>query len=63
MLGENGNASLKSGTFEYVGVVFGGANSSLNADNCPFPLHHGKSSSTGAIAVNASCDNNIIENC
>ena len=63
MLGENGNANLKNVTFEYVGVVFGGANSSLHADNCTFTLHNGKSSSTGAIAFNASCDNNIIENC
>ena len=63
MLGENGNANLKNVTFEYVGIVFGGVNSSLHADNCTFTLHNGKSSSTGAIAFNASCDNNIIENC
>ena len=63
MLGENGNANLKNVTFEYVGIVFGGVNSCLHADNCTFTLHNGKSSSTGAIAFNASCDNNIIENC
>ena len=63
MMGENGNANLKNVTFEYVGVVFGGANSSLHADNCTFTLHNGKSSSSGAISFNASCDNNIIENC
>ena len=63
MLGENGNAELKNVTFEYVGVVFGGLNSSLHADNCTFTLHNGKSSSSGAISFNASCDNNIVENC
>ena len=63
MMGENGNANLKNVTFEYVGVVFGGANSSLHADNCTFTLHNGKSSSSGAVSFNASCDNNIIENC
>ena len=63
MMGENGNANLKNVTFEYVGVVFGGANSRLHADNCTFTLHNGKSSSSGAISFNASCDNNIIENC
>ena len=63
MLGENGNANLKNVTFEYVGIVFGGVNSSLHADNCTFTLHNGKSSSSGAISFNASCDNNIIENC
>ncbi len=63
MLGENGNANLKNVTFEYVGVVFGGLNSSLHADNCTFTLHNGKSSSSGAISFNASCDNNVIENC
>ena len=42
MLGENGNAELKNVTFEYVGVVFGGENSSLHADNCTFTLHNGK---------------------
>ena len=63
MLGENGNAALKNVTFEYVGVVFGGLNSSLHADNCTFTLHNGKSSSSGAISFNASCDNNIVENC
>ncbi len=63
MLGGNGNAELKNVTFEYVGVVFGGLNSSLHADNCTFTLHNGKSSSSGAISFNASCDNNIVENC
>lgn len=63
MLGENGNANLKNVTFEYVGVVFGGLNSSLHADNCTFTLHNGKSSSSGALSFNASCDNNIVENC
>lgn len=63
MIGENGNAELKNVTFEYVGVVFGGLNSSLHADNCTFTLHNGKSSSSGAISFNASCDNNIVENC
>ena len=63
MLGENGNANLKNVTFEYVGVVFGGLNSSLHADNCTFTLHNSKSSSSGAISFNASCDNNVIENC
>ena len=63
MLGENGNANLKNVTFEYVGVVFGGANSRLYADNCTFTLHNGKSSSSGALSFNSSCDNNIVENC
>ena len=63
MLGENGNAVLKNVTFEYVGVVFGGLNSSLHADNCTFTLHNGKSSSSGALSFNASCDNNVVENC
>ena len=63
MLGENGNANLKNVTFEYVGIVFGGVGSSLTADNCTFTLHNGKSSSSGAISFNASCDNNVIENC
>ena len=63
MLGENGNAVLKNVTFEYVGVVFGGLNSSLQADNCTFTLHNGKSSSSGALSFNASCDNNVVENC
>ena len=63
MMGENGNAVLKNVTFEYVGVVFGGLNSSLQADNCTFTLHNGKSSSSGALSFNASCDNNIVENC
>ncbi|MBR7012390.1 MAG: hypothetical protein IKI10_05810, partial [Muribaculaceae bacterium] len=63
MLGENGNAELKNVTFEYVGVVFGGINSSLHADNCTFTLHNGKSSSSGALSFNASCDNNVVENC
>ena len=63
MLGENGNAEFKNVTFEYVGVVFGGLNSSLHADNCTFTLHNGKSSSSGALSFNASCDGNIVENC
>ena len=63
MLGENGNTNLKNVTFEYVGVVFGGANSRLYADNCTFTLHNGKSSSSGALSFNSSCDNNIVENC
>jgi len=63
MLGENGNAELKNVTFEYVGVVFGGLNSSLHADNCTFTLHNGKSSSSGALSFNASCGGNIVENC
>ena len=63
MLGENGNANLKNVTFEYVGIVFGGENSSLHADNCTFTLHNGKSSSSGALGFNASCGGNIVENC
>ena len=63
MMGENGNATLKNVTFEYVGVVFGGLNSSLHADNCTFTLHNGKSSSSGALSFNASCGGNIVENC
>ena len=63
MMGENGNANLKNVTFEYVGVVFGGLNSSLHADNCTFTLHNGKSSSSGALSFNASCGGNIVENC
>ena len=63
MLGENGNANLMNVTFEYVGVVFGGLNSRLYADNCTFILHNGKSSSSGALSFNSSCDNNIVENC
>ena len=63
MLGDNGNANLKNVTFEYVGVTFGGINSSLHADNCTFYQCNGKMSSSGAISFNASCDNNIIENC
>ena len=63
MLGENGNANLKNVTFEYVGIVFGGVNSSLHADNCTFTLHNGKSSSSGALSFNASCGGNIVENC
>ena len=63
MMGENGNANLKNVTFEYVGVVFGGLNSSLHADNCTFSLHNGKSSSSGALSFNASCGGNIVENC
>ncbi|MBR6947059.1 MAG: hypothetical protein IKH53_03805 [Muribaculaceae bacterium] len=63
MLGENGNATLKHVRFEYVGVVFGGLNSSLHADGCTFTLYNGKLSSSGTISFNASCDGNIIENC
>ena len=63
MMGENGNANMKNVTFEYVGVVFGGLNSSLHADNCTFTLHNGKSSSSGALSFNASCGGNIVENC
>ena len=63
MLGDNGNAELKNVTFEYVGVVFGGINASLHADNCTFTLHNGKSSSSGALSFNSSCDNNVVENC
>ena len=63
MLGENGNANLKNVTFEYVGVTFGGVNSSLHADNCTFTLYNGKLNSSGALGFNASCDNNIVENC
>ena len=63
MLGDNGNANLKNVTFEYVGVTFGGVNSSLHADNCTFTLYNGKMNSSGALGFNASCDNNIVENC
>ena len=63
MMGETGNANLKNVTFEYVGVVFGGLNSSLHADNCTFTLHNGKSSSSGALSFNASCGGNLVENC
>ena len=63
MLGDNGNANLKNVTFEYVGVTFGGINSSLHADNCTFTLYNGKLNSSGAIGFNASCDNNVVENC
>ena len=63
MLGENGNANFKNVTFEYVGITFGGTNSSLKADNCTFTLANKSTSSSGAISFNASCDNNIIENC
>ena len=63
MLGDNGNANFKNVTFEYVGVTFGGVNSSLHADNCTFTLYNGKMNSSGAIGFNASCDNNIVENC
>lgn len=63
MLGENGNANLKNVRFEYVGVCFGGLNSSLHADNCTFTLYNGKLSSSGTISFNASCDGNVIENC
>ena len=63
MMGDNGNANLKNVTFEYVGITFGGINSSLHADNCTFTLANKSTSSSGAISFNASCDNNIIENC
>ena len=63
MLGDNGNANLKNVTFEYVGVTFGGINSSLHADNCTFYQYNGKMNSSGALGFNASCDNNIVENC
>ena len=63
MLGENGNAELKNVTFEYVAIVFGGANSSLHADNCTFTLATKSTSSSGALSFNASCDGNIVENC
>ena len=63
MLGDNGNANLKNVTFEYVGVTFGGINSSLHADNCTFTLYNGKMNSSGALGFNASCDGNIVENC
>ena len=63
MLGENGNANLKNLRVEYVGICFGGLNSSLHADNCTFTLYNGKLSSSGTISFNASCDGNVIENC
>ena len=63
MLGDNGNAELKNVTFEYVGVTFGGINSSLHADNCTFYQYNGKLNSGGALGFNASCDGNIVENC
>lgn len=63
MLSDNGNAELKNVTFEYVGIAFGGENSSLHADNCTFTLYNGKLSSSGTISFNASCDGNIVENC
>jgi hypothetical protein len=63
MMGDNGNTNLKNVTFEYVGVTFGGVNSSLHADNCTFTLYNGKMNSSGALGFNASCDNNIVENC
>ena len=63
MLGDNGNANLKNVTFEYVGITFGGINSSLKADNCTFYQYNGKLNSSGALGFNASCDNNIVENC
>ena len=63
MLGDNGNANLKNVTFEYVGITFGGINSSLHADNCTFTLANKDTSSSGALSFNASCDNNIVENC
>ena len=56
-------AVLKNVRFEYVGINFGCANGNLQADNCTFTLHNGKSSSTGAIAFSVSSDGNIIENC
>lgn len=63
MLGENGNANLKNLRVEYVGIVFGGLNSSLHAEGCTFTLYNGKLSSSGTLAFNASCDGNVIENC
>ena len=63
MLGDNGNATLKNVTFEYAGVTFGGINSSLKADNCTFYKYNGKMNSSGALGFNASCDNNVVENC
>ena len=63
MLGENGNATLKHLRVEYVGICFGGLNSSLHAQNCTFTLYNGKLSSSGTISFNASCGGNIIENC
>jgi len=63
MMGENGNAELKNLRVEYVGICFGGLNSSLHASNCTFTLYNGKLSSSGTISFNASCDGNIIENC
>jgi len=60
---DNGGATLRNMRFEYVGITFGCANGSLLADNCTFTLHNGKSSSSGAIAFNSSCDGNVIENC
>ena len=63
MLGDNGNANLKNVTFEYVGVTFGGENSSLHADNCTFYKYNGKMNSSGALGFNASCGGNIVENC
>jgi len=60
---DDGGATLRNVRFEYVGITFGCANGHLLADNCTFTLHNGKSSSTGAIAFNASCDGNVIENC
>ena len=63
MLGDNGNANLKNVTFEYVAVTFGGVNSSLHADNCTFTKTTKDTNSSGALAFNASCDNNVVENC
>ena len=63
MLGENGNAELKNVTFEYVSVTFGGANSSLHADNCTWTLATKSTNSSGALAFNASCGGNTVENC
>jgi len=60
---DNGGATLRNVRFEYVGITFGCVNGSLIADNCTFTLHNGKSSSSGAISFNASCDGNVIENC
>ena len=63
MLSDNSKAIFKNVRFEYVGVVFGGENSSLHAFNSTFTLHNGKSSSSGAISFNASCDSNYIARC
>jgi len=63
MYSDNGKADLANVRFEYVGITFGCANGRLIANNCTFTLHNGKSSSSGAIAFNASCEGNIIANC